>query len=704
MATPVLEEPEIAAPHQPYVPAETKIPELTVKALILGSIFGMLFGTVSVYLGLKVGLTVSASIPVAVLAITILKKLGGSTILENNIVQTIGSAGESIGAGVVFTIPAFIFLGFPLEISRVFFLALAGGCLGVLFMIPLRRDLIVREHGKLKYPEGTACAEVLIAGERGGSMAQNIFIGLGVGILYKILYEAIKIWRGTTEWKAKFFPGASVAVEGSPELLGVGYIIGFRTASEMFAGGLLSWIVIIPFVHFFGQHIPEALYPGIVPIKDMGSYDIRNAYVNYIGAGAVAAGGIISLIKALPIIISSFKASFAEMTRSRSGEQIEKSRVNQDLSMTVVVIGSLFMILVIWAILQFRINPEYVAGNLVASILVVVLGFFFVTVSSRLVGLLGSSSNPISGMTIASLIATCLVFLAVGWTGHTFMAVALSIGAVVCVAAANAGATSQDLKTGYIVGSTPKNQQIALIVGVLASVAIVGYSMTWINQKYTKEVPVSIPSFNVNEHTVDRNRMIDYKGSQYILYTSIGDAKIPDGDYFVDPADGQIKFQRQYGIGSERLPAPKANIMASLIKGLLDQKLPWALVLLGVSIAIIAELCGIQVLSFAVGVYLPVSTSAPIFVGGLVRHLIQKKTGMNEAEIDSGRGTLYSSGLIAGGALAGLALAAITGFDIEHMVAIGPKISAWFANNNVIGLAIFGFLAYSVFTFGKKKL
>ncbi len=410
MATPVLDEPEIAAPHQPYIPAETKIPELTPKALILGALFGMLFGTVSVYLGLKVGLTVSASIPVAVLAITILKKLGGSTILENNIVQTIGSAGESIGAGVVFTIPAFIFLGFPLEISRVFFLALAGGCLGVLFMIPLRRDLIVREHGKLKYPEGTACAEVLIAGERGGSMAQNIFIGLGVGILYKILYEAIKIWRGTTEWKAKFFPGASVAIEGSPELLGVGYIIGFRTASEMFAGGLLSWIVIIPFVHFFGQHIPEALYPGIVPIKDMGSYDIRNAYVNYIGAGAVAAGGIISLIRALPIIISSFKASFAEMTRSRSGERIEKSRVNQDLSMTVVVIGSLFMILVIWAILQFRINPEYVAGNLVASILVVVLGFFFVTVSSRLVGLLGSSSNPISGMTIASLIATCLRF------------------------------------------------------------------------------------------------------------------------------------------------------------------------------------------------------------------------------------------------------------------------------------------------------
>lgn len=699
----VSEEVETPADHQPYIPSEKILPELTLKAVVLGSLFGILFGTVSVYLGLKVGLTVSASIPVAVLAITILKKLGGSSILENNIVQTIGSAGESIGAGVVFTMPAFIFLGFPLEISRVFFLALAGGCLGVLFMIPLRRDLIVREHGKLKYPEGTACAEVLIAGERGGAMAKNIFIGLAVGLLYKPFYEILKIWKGTTDWVTKLFPGAQVSAEGSPELLGVGYIIGFRTASEMFAGGLLSWIVIMPFIRFFGSHITNVIYPGIVPISEMGPLDIRNAYVNYIGAGAVAAGGVISLIKALPIIISSFRASFAEMTRSRKGEPVEKSRIHRDLSMTVVMIGSLIMIVVIWAILQFRINPGAIGGNLVASLLVVLLGFFFVTVSSRLVGLIGSSSNPISGMTIASLIATCLLFLAAGWTGHAYMAVALSIGAVVCVAAANAGATSQDLKTGYIVGSTPRNQQISLMVGVLASVAIVGYSMTWINQKYTVVKSLSIPSFDMAGRSINQNRVIDHEGKKYILYTSIGDERIPDGDYFVDPSDRKIKFQKAYGIGSEKLPAPKASIMASLIKGLLDQKLPWTLVLLGVSIALIAELCGIQVLPFAVGVYLPVSTSAPIFVGGLVRYLLMRKTKMTETEVDAGRGTLYASGLIAGGALAGLAIAAVAGFDLEEKFGIGPKLFLGLSSSNAFGLFIFAILAFTLYKFGRKR-
>jgi putative OPT family oligopeptide transporter len=704
-STPVMisevQEPQVN--HQPYVLAEKELPELTVRALILGSIFGIIFGTVSVYLGLKVGLTVSASIPVAVLAITILKKLGRSSILENNIVQTIGSAGESIGAGVVFTMPAFIFLGFPLEISRVFFLALAGGCLGVLFMIPLRRDLIVREHGKLKYPEGTACAEVLIAGERGGSMAANIFVGLGVGIFYKIFYEVLHLWRGVTDWTAKFFPGAQVSAEGSPELLGVGYIIGFRTASEMFAGGLLSWIVLIPFIRFFGLHIPDAIYPGIVPIRDMGALEIRNAYVNYIGAGAVATGGVLSLVRAMPIIISSFRASFAEMTRSRKGEVQDKSRTQLDLPMSFVAVGSLVMVGIIWAILHFRINPGALGGNLVSALLVVSLGFFFVTVSSRLVGLLGSSSNPISGMTIASLIATCLVFLAVGWTGHAYMAVALSIGAVVCVAAANAGATSQDLKTGYIVGSTPRNQQIALIVGVLASVAVVGYTMSWINNKYTVRKPVSIPIFDVAGRSIDQSRRIVHEGKEYILYTSIGDEKVPDGDYFIDPADGKIKFQQAYGIGSEKLPAPKASIMAALIKGLLDHKLPWALVLLGVSIALIAELCGLQTLSFAVGVYLPVSTSAPIFVGGLVRYLLMRRNGMTEAEVDSGRGTLYGSGLIAGGALAGLALAAVAGFELEEKMGIGVKAFPALANSNGFGLFVFLLLAYTLYRFGSKR-
>ena len=703
-STVLLSEPEaIQAEHQPFVPSETVLPELSIRAIILGSLFGILFGAVSVYLGLKVGLTVSASIPVAVLAITILKKLGKSSILENNIVQTIGSAGESIGAGVVFTMPAFIFLGFPLEVSRVFFLALAGGCLGVLFMIPLRRDLIVREHGKLKYPEGTACAEVLIAGERGGSMAANIFAGLGIGVVYRLLYGALRFWKETPEWRPKFFPGASVSAEISPELLGVGYIIGYRTASEMFAGGLLSWMVLIPFIKLFGSGLANPIYPGIVPIKDMTLSEIWRAYVYYIGAGAVATGGLISLIKSLPIIFSSFGASFGEVKKMRVGESVEKGRIYRDLPVSFVVFGSIFMVLLIWAILHFKINPGAVGGNIVSSILVVFLGFFFVTVSSRLVGLLGSSSNPISGMTIASLIATCLVFLTVGWTGHAYMAVALSIGAVVCIAAANAGATSQDLKTGYIVGSTPWRQQTAMMIGVLASVAVVGYTMTWMNNTYTEVRPVSIPSFSAAAHQGDLKRPVDYQGKQYRLYTSIGDERIPDGDYYVDTADGQIKFQKAYGIGSEKLPAPKASIMASLIKGLLDQKLPWALIFLGVAIALIAELVGMQVLSFAVGVYLPVSTSATIFVGGFLRRLAMRKTGMTESEADAGRGTLYASGLIAGGALAGLALAGFTAFQMDEKVAIGPRIIGWLASNDIFAIIIFSALAYSLYRFAVKR-
>lgn len=702
--TVVSEAAEAEVAHQPYVPSERILPELTLRAAILGSVFGIMFGAVSVYLGLKVGLTVSASIPVAVLAITILKKLGRSSILENNIVQTIGSAGESIGAGVVFTMPAFIFLGFPLEISRVFFLALAGGCLGVLFMIPLRRDLIVREHGKLKYPEGTACAEVLIAGEKGGSMARNIFIGLGVGIVYKFLYGALHFWKDVPEWRPKFFPGASIRNEVSPELMGVGYIIGYRTASEMFAGGLLSWIVIIPFIKFFGANITDALYPGIRPISQMDLDEVRAAYINYIGAGAVATGGLISLVKSMPIIISSFRASFAQMTRSKTAEVEQKTRVYRDLPMGVVVVGSVLMILLILGILHFKINPGALGGNLVSAILVVVLGFFFVTVSSRLVGILGSSSNPISGMTIGALLATCLIFLAVGWTGHAYEAVALSIGAVVCIAAANAGATSQDLKTGYIVGSTPMRQQTALIIGVLASVMVVGYTMTWMNKTYTQIKTAEIPAFNVAEREVDTSRVEIHEGREYILYTSIGDATIPDGDYYVDPADGQIKFQKAYGIGGAALPAPKASIMAALIKGLLDQKLPWDLVLLGVAIALIVEICGLQTLSFTVGVYLPVSTSAAIFCGGLLRKMIQRKTGMTEAEIDSGSGTLYSSGLIAGGALTGLALAALTGFQLDQKVAqIGPMILGPLAHNDVFSMVVFIILGYSLYRFATKK-
>jgi putative OPT family oligopeptide transporter len=578
------------------------LPEFTGKAIVLGAIFGLIFGASTVYLGLRAGLTVSASIPIAVLAISVLKRLGGSTILENNIVQTIGSAGESVAAGVVFTVPALIFFGERgtgyFNYFQITMLAFAGGILGVLMMVPLRRALIVKEHGVLPYPEGTACADVLVAGERGGALAKTVFMGLGVGAFWKALSWIVQIFPtaiGRSISRTGVLPNATLNVDISPEYMGVGYVIGPRIAGVMFAGGVLSWLVLLPLFSILGNYLTVPFPP--VPasglrIDEMSPTQLWSAYIRYTGAGAVLAAGLITLARTIPTIVSSFRDSVRDFSAkgSAGGGQ---TRTERDMPMTLVLAGTL--LLALFLALAPRLPTQ---GNFMASVLVVIFGFFFVTVSSRIVGLIGSSSNPISGMTIATLILTCTIFVALGWTGEWYSPIALCVGAVVCIAAANAGATSQDLKTGYIVGATPIYQQYGLVIGVLVSALIIGYTTLYLHNVMT--------------------------------------------------------------IGSEALPAPQATLMSTIIKGLLSQNLPWGLVLVGVFISITLELCGIHSLSFAVGSYLPIATTAPIFAGGLVRAYVEKKTGKVE-ESEVGSGTLFSSGLIAGGSLAGILYAILFG-------------------------------------------
>ncbi|HEY8550590.1 MAG TPA: oligopeptide transporter, OPT family [Vicinamibacterales bacterium] len=586
---------------QPFIPASQSPAEFTLKAIVIGALFGLLFGASTVYLGLRAGLTVSASIPIAVLAISVLKRLGGSTILENNIVQTIGSAGESVAAGVVFTVPALIFLtphgpGY-FSYFQITMLAFAGGILGVLMMVPLRRALIVKEHGKLPYPEGTACADVLVAGERGGDMARTVFQGLGIGALWKALSWIVQIFRtgiGYSMPRGSFFPNATLNVDISPEYMGVGYVIGPRIAGVMFAGGVLSWLVLLPLFTILGEYMTAPLPPvppnGLM-LRDMTPGQMWSAYIRYTGAGAVLAAGIITLARTIPTIVTSFRDSVKDM-RAGTGAGTTV-RTERDMPMLAVLGGTL--LLAIFLAVAPRMPTQ---GNFVASILIVIFGFFFVTVSSRIVGLIGSSSNPISGMTIATLILTCTIFVALGWTGDVYSPIALCVGAIVCIAAANAGATSQDLKTGYIVGATPIWQQSGLIIGVLASSLIIGLTTLYLHETMV--------------------------------------------------------------VGSDALPAPQATLMATIIKGLLGQNLPWGLVLVGVFITVTLELCGIHALSFAVGSYLPIATTAPIFAGGLVRAYVERKTGTRE-ESEVSSGTLFSSGLIAGGSLAGILYAILFG-------------------------------------------
>ena len=611
---------------RPYVSSEQDIPEFTAKAVLLGIFFGVVFGAATVYLALRAGLTVSASVPIAVLSIAVFKKLGKSTILENNMVQTIGSAGESVAAGVVFTMPALLFLSGGAEYFKyltIFVLAAVGGTLGVLFMIPLRRALIVKEHGVLKYPEGVACADVLIAGERGGDLAKMVFKGVGAAMLYKFLYGIIGLWNETATWfrtdRNGRIPDATLSCDVTPEYLGLGYIIGPRIAGELASGGVLSWLALIPLISIFvadNRIVADLHALGFTDAWMAGHSHaewIYRAYVRYIGAGAVACAGVMTLIKTLPTIVS----AFTESVKSFGGgaEKGAVKRTERDLGMGIVVIGSVALALIITILPGFPHGPF--PGSLLMGLLVVVFGFFFVTVSSRIVGIIGTSSNPISGMTIATLMATCVVFVAVGRTGDVYQAVALCVGAIVCVAAANAGATSQDLKTGYLVGATPRRQQIGFIIGVLTSTLVIGGTLFLLDKTY-----------------------------------AMGEA---------------------HGIGGPKLAAPQATLMATIIKGLLAKNLPWAPVLVGVFLAFMAQMAGAHALSWAVGAYLPLSTTFPIWIGGMMKALAdsmrRKKEGAAGEESELSSGMLYSTGLVAGGSLGGvlIALVAFIGDYFLHM-------------------------------------
>jgi len=706
---------------------------MTLKGLVLGSLLGIAFAASSVYLALKVGLTVSASIPIAVLSITIFRAFGRATILENNMVQTVGSAGESIAAGIAFTLPSLLLMGQDLEFMRVMLVGLLGGTLGVLMMIPLRQGLIVQEHGKLTYPEGTACADVLIVGEKGGTSAKTVFLGATVGFLYGIFNLVTRFWKDTSDWMFRFFKGASISAEVSPTLLGVGYIIGSKTSANMMAGGSLAFIVIIPLIHAFGDALSTAIFPATKLIRDMSPGEIRNAYVLYIGAGAVATGGIISLVRSIPSIIGAFKRGLGSLSAMRRGGEVQAiPRTEHDIPILWVLGGCTALIVAIWAAPMLQIN-------LLSAILIVLFGFFFVTVSSRITGEIGSSSNPISGMTVATLLITCLLFLAVGWTGVSYRAMALTTAAIVCVAASNGGTISQSLKTGFLVGATPWRQQLGILVGVLTSALIIGWTVLSLDTakttmsarnypQFTATVPagadvvehlkksyrkISVPEptngVPTGRYLVDENGKIVYlidpgvcgtdveradtvisaeyagfkaaplpdttptfllaEGPAKILVLPSSQGRVAAGRYLVDN-NGAITHKL---VPVTKFDAPKARLFSLIIDGILTRKLPWALVLVGVVLAFVVELVGVSSLPFAVGLYLPISTSTPIFAGGVVRYIIDKRRKTSEAEAEFSPGVLLSSGLIAGGAIAGLCQAIVQGVGVD---AVWDK-SAW---------------------------
>jgi putative OPT family oligopeptide transporter len=670
---------------RPFVAPEANVKEFTVKALVMGSIFGILFGASTVYLALKAGLTVSASIPIAVIAITLGRRLFKTTILENNIIQTTGSAGESIAAGVVFTLPGFLFLSSAdsanfFDYGVIFILAIFGGMLGTLMMIPLRRSLIVKEHGTLPYPEGTACASVLKAGERGGEFAKTAFQGLGFAFAYALLQKMFKVIAETVSFSTganRYFPGAKVAADITPEYMGVGYIIGPKISGVLVAGSVLSWLVmqpllasLIPDVTIAMQQLKLGLITDLSqPTRGSGAWDpvtqtfadkaeaIYRAYIRQIGAGAVAAGGFITLIKTLPTIVSSFKESVGSVKVKGADTRL---RTERDLSMKVVLFGSIALVILI-SLLSI-IPGDSIFNRLLLGVLIVVFGAFFVTVSSRIVGLVGTTNNPISGMTIATIMATCLIFVAVGWSGKIYEPMALVVGGMVCIAAANAGATSQDLKTGYIVGATPRYQQLALFVGAIVSAIAIGFTVK------TLDIPSAAQAEQGVKHAI---------GTVY--------------------------------------NAPQATLMATLVKGILSFNLDWNFVIVGAFLAIVVELCGIKALSFAIGVYLPLSTTLPIFIGGAIRGVvdnIKKRKGQapqHEGEEDLEKGNLFATGLVAGGALMGVLFAFL---QIPESTAnfLGKLSAEHFLVENmgeigffILGLAFFALMGWMLYRNGMKK-
>ncbi len=765
---------------RPYIPASvTNMRELTPAPLAVGVLLGIVFGASSLYLVLKVGLTVSASIPVAVISVTlfrILSKLGArdATILEHNIVQTTGSAGESIAFGIGVTMPAILILGFDLEVWRVTMVAVLGGLLGILMMIPLRRALIRDQHGLLKYPEGTACAQVLIASaseesrahseiaQKGDSTAARggmiIATGFGIGFIYNIIMKVFSGWR---EYPTKEFDaplqGGSVSMENNPALLGVGYIIGPRISGIMFAGGVMAYLVLIPLIRYFGEGLTEPLAPSTATlIRDMaieGPSSIQSTYILYIGAGAVTAGGIISLFRSLPTIWHGIRGGISDFQAKRAsnadgdGNGAALPRTEQDISLKWVVIGILALIIVITFLPALKMN-------LLGAILIIILGFLFVTVSSRLTGEIGSSSNPISGMTVATLLFTSLAFLMLGWTQpDPYFVTALSVGGIVCIAASNGGTTSQDLKTGFWVGGTPWKQQTAILIGALSSALLLGPILIQLNDSssvYQQVAPTAFATeFQVPEHELVRegSELRSERAGGYIGSTDSANYRVwhntdasrgapgkylvsPQGKptYLVDPGINGVITETQTGVDEagnpimqsvEKYRAPKATLMSYIIQGILSQQLPWALVLLGVMIAVTLELCGISSLAFAVGLYLPISASAPIFFGGMVRWGVDKylkrkfaDKGLTEeefiAETDKSSGVLLASGYIAGGALAGIliALSAVYFGDlIETFKTASEAANPFFAGDfaDILGTVPFIVLAVFLYMVGRDR-
>ena len=733
MTTPAVM-PSKKSDFQPFIPAAQNPPEFTVRAVLLGSLFGLIFGAVTVYVGLRAGLTVAASIPIAVITISTLRYKGKPSVLETIIVQTCGNAGQSIAAGVIFTLPALIFLGFDLEYFRIFMLALIGGYLGVLFMVPLRRPLIVEEHGVLQYPEGTACAEVIKAGATGGSTASRVFFGLGLGALYAAFQNGnlFGAWPGTPEYRPDFgadhiMKGSSIKADATAEYLGVGYIIGARTAGIMFAGGVVSWLVLMPLLYFFGKNLPNPVYPGTVPIAQMSPSDLWSTYIRPMGAGAVAAAGLITLFKTLPTIIGALRSGFKNMRGGAAAEAAAPLRTEQDLSMGTAVLGSIALIFLMFFFLWLKPVPGAQVGllaNLGASILVVIFGFLFVTVSSRIVGLIGSSANPISGMTIATLMATSAIFLVSGWTAPAFGALAITIGGVVCIASAEAGDTSQDLKTGFLVGATPLKQRYAFLIGIAVSTIAIGGTLNVMNKglQEFREAPhawdINAPHEGVsvieNPHgLIDRfpvkapnGTITEHSKSEYIVLNALGSNELADGKYLYSPATHRIEVQWIPGIGGEKAAAPQARLMATVINGILSRKLPWGLVMVGVFLVIGVELLGIRSLTFAVGAYLSIGTTLAIFAGGIVRFLIdsatQKAGGAEEGDTSSG--SLFASGLIAAGGIMGL-LGVINAYlqmqwSIRNYIGFHPA----FLQHDWISVIAFALLAYSLYYFARKPL
>jgi putative OPT family oligopeptide transporter len=622
---------------KPYIPAGKIIPEFSAVSILLGILLTIVFGAANAYIGLRVGMTVSASIPAAVISMGIIRGImKRDSILENNMVQSIGSAGESLAAGAIFTMPALFIWADELgmaapSILRIASISLAGGILGVLFMIPLRKALIVNEHGVLPYPEGTACAEVLIAGETGGNKAKTVFQGLGIGSLFKFVADGIKLFPSEIEWAIPGYRGAAVGMDTLPALLGVGFIIGPKIAAFMLSGAVLGWLVIIPLIAHLGQFVPEIIYPATDPLKDLvlgeaGYWDIWDNYIRYIGAGAVAFGGILSLIKSLPLIVRTFKDAMGNL-KSTSGEHPSTIRTDQDMSLKTVIIGSLGIVIVIGA-------TDFIPVGIIGALIIAIFGFFFATVSSRLVGIIGSSNNPVSGMTIATLLITSIIFKATGFVGEAGMIGAISVGSVICIIAAMAGDMSQDLKTGYLVGATPKKQQYGELIGAVVSALVIGYILLLLNTAW--------------------------------------------------------------GFGSSELPAPQATMMKMVVEGVMGGQLPWPLVFIGIGIGVVVELLGIQILPFAVGLYLPIHLSVPIMLGGVIRGLLEKRHKEDE-ELDNKveSGVLFSSGLIAGEGVIGILLAVLAIIPLSSGNSVGETIAV---GNNVLGqwgsLILFLGLAY----------